>query len=106
MKTKKIMQKIIIVLCMAFHSSLVWAQANCEKDQFNRLVCAPYGGWIGKDQFGHVNCAPGNCVSDQFGRSMCSAQLGGAASKNQFGQPICAGGCVLPELRFCTELTR
>lgn len=101
---KKIISVLLLILSIASPNAI--AQSVCGKDMFGNPVCSPPGGWIGKNAFGTIICAPGNCVADKFNNPKCSGQQGGAAAYDVFREPICSGGCIDASESYCNKLSR
>ena len=116
-----------VALIAIVSSAAGWVHAQsseCVVDRYNNTVCPPAkslcltetisgaikcsppdGGLI-LDRYRTVQCGPGRCVLDIRGDPFCAREIGGAAAKGQYGDAVCAGGCVRAHASMCSTLSR
>ncbi len=83
------------------------AKSVCLKESSSGIVkCSPPDGGVIADRYGAAQCGTGRCVLDIRGDAFCAKDSGGAAAKGQYGDAVCAGGCVREQASMCTTLTR
>ena len=83
------------------------AKSVCLKESSSGIVkCSPPDGGVIADRYGAAQCGTGRCVLDIRGDAFCAKDSGGAAAKGQYGDAVCAGGCVRAQASMCTTLTR
>ena len=97
---KKLYRNLLLsILCLS--SSLAFAHQGCDFNPAGRPFCAPPNGGIMKDQRGNLVCGRGQCVSDRYGKVVCSAQPGGFAIQDTNGEVVCTEGCVPASPALC-----
>jgi len=84
-------------------SPVAYAKQQCANDLYGQVFCAPKGGVLQNDAFGKFACSPGQCLQDDHGRLLCSAQKGGVVVRDPFKGIQCVGGCVQPHSKYCQK---
>ena len=74
----------------------------CLVNTSGAIACSPSFGGIVKTGDGQMLCGPGQCTITIEGEAFCSALVGGSATRNSLGEPVCAGGCVPASAEACT----
>ena len=83
------------------------AKSVCLTESSSGTVkCSPPSGGVIADRYGIAQCGAGRCVLDIRGDAFCAKDSGGAAAKGQYGDAVCAGGCVRAQASLCSTLTR
>jgi hypothetical protein len=74
---------------------------DCEINSLGKPVCAPPMGGITKDKYGQPVCGMGQCLANNLGNIVCSAQKGGYSTIDLRGQTVCTGGCIPASASSC-----
>jgi len=67
------------------------------------LICPPPFGSLLVDINGGINCGPGFCARDSYGKVKCSSVPGGAVDMDANGNVLCVGGCVDGSTSYCVS---
>ena len=70
------------------------------------IKCSPPDGGVIADRYGMALCGAGRGVLDIRGEPFCAKDSGGASAKGQYGDAVCAGGCVKAQASMYSTLTR
>ena len=92
-KMNKTIYPALLLTLLNVMPGVALSHQGCEMNSLGKPVCAPPLGGIAKDKYGQPVCGNGQCLTNNLGNIVCSAQKGGYSTIDARGQTVCTGGC-------------